>query len=194
MKSVRLTNDLKYKIKKAVLRQINKEFSQVLEEFSTKVSELYKERLPKEIIEFDNKYNNLINWSSCFLLKQFESLILEDRALKDKVFERDYTSLTRFKFVDSVYSPESLIREEKDLLVPYYDKLKQLKLKREKIDKDLSYLLSNINTSLQLQKALPSVYKVLQDILGSEEVEIEKLEKSIKEMGKEVEQQLNLFK
>lgn len=189
MKSIRLTKDLKYEIKKTALRQINKEFSQTLKELSIEINRLYKEKLPKEIVEFDNKYNGLIKWSNYFPLRQFESLICEDR-----IFDRDYCSLTELKFLDSIFLLDNLIKEEKDSLLPYYVKLKQLRLGKVKIDKDLSYLLSNVNTSLQLQKASPSVYKMLEDMLDTEKIEIEKCEKSLKEIGKEVEQQLNLLK
>ena len=189
MKSIRLTKDLKYEIKKTALRQINKEFSQTLKELSIEINELYKKKLPKEIIELDNKYNGLINWSSYFLLRQFESLICEDR-----IFDKDYCSLTELKFLDSIFLLDDLIKEEKDSLLPYYAKLKQLRLGKVKIDKDLSYLLSNVNTSLQLQKVSPSVYKILEDILDTGKTEIEKHEKSLEEISKEVEQQLNLLK
>lgn len=156
MASQRLTNDDRENIVKNILKPVEKELSQKIEDFSKNILEPFLIReTPDDIKVFRAKYKDLIPTREYFYFSDFS-----------KREDRRYIHIPVSNFIPNFHNKEDVIDRIMSLKegVKFVREVEQLKEKLKSLKGRTRCVLDNINTTKQLKDQFPEAYLILMNI------------------------------
>lgn len=172
MVSERLTISEKDRIAKSIIKPIIEQSKKEFEDFGKFADEFFKKNLPKDVIEFMDKYPNAVKVRDCIYL----SSLTRERRIYNIVSHVEvnyfvYSFITDTEFEELKNSIEAKI---------FVNKMIELDRKASNIKNRTKCALENINTTKQLKDNFPEAYAIFmkipkEDVKGNECDDIEKL-------------------
>lgn len=172
MASERLTINEKDRIAKSIIKPIIEQSKKEFEDFGKFADEFFKKNLPKDVIEFMDKYPNAVKVRDCIYL----SSLTRERRIYNIVSHVEvnyfaYSFITDTEFEELKNSIEAKI---------FVNKMIELDRKASNIKNRTKCALENINTTKQLKDNFPEAYNILmgfpkENVKGNKCDDIEKL-------------------
>lgn len=171
MASERLTVSEKDRIAKSIINPIIEQSRKEFEDFGKFVDEFFKKNLPKDVIEFIDKYPDIVQTRECIYLSNFtrERIYNIVNYVEVKFFV--YSLITDAKYGELKNSTEAKL---------FVNRMIELDRKASNIKNRTKCALENINTTKQLKDNFPEAYAIFmkipkEDVKGNECDDIEKL-------------------
>ena len=171
MASERLTISEKDGIAKSIIKPIIEQSRKEFENFGKFADEYFKRILPKDVVEFMDKYPNIVKSRDCIYLSNFTR-------------ERIYNIVSYVKvnyFVDSFITNEKFEELKNSTEAKLFvNRMIELDRKASNIKNRTKCALENINTTKQLKDNFPEAYNILmgfskENVKGNKCDDIEKL-------------------
>lgn len=171
MASERLTINEKDGIAKSIIKPIIEQSRKEFENFGKFADEFFKKNLPKDVIEFMDKYPNVVKTRECIFLSSFTRERIFNIVSHIKVNYFVYSFITDAKFEELKNSTEAKL---------FVNRMIELDRKSLTIKNRTKCVLENINTTKQLKDNFPEAYVILtetskEDVERNECDNIEKL-------------------
>lgn len=171
MASERLTVSEKDRIAKSIINPIIEQSRKEFEDFGKFVDEFFKKNLPKDVVEFIDKYPDIVQTRECIYLSNFtrERIYNIVNYVEVKFFV--YSLITDAKYGELKNSTEAKL---------FVNRMIELDRKASNIKNRTKCALENINTTKQLKDNFPEAYAIFmkipkEDVKGNECDDIEKL-------------------
>jgi hypothetical protein len=171
MASERLTISEKDRIAKSIIKPIVEQSRKEFEDFGRFADEFFKKNLPKDVIEFMDKYPNVVKTKECIYLVSFTRERIYNIVSYIEVNYFVYSFITDAKFEELKNSTETKI---------FVQKMVELEKKASSIMNRTKCALEDINTTKQLKDNFPEAYNILmgfpkENVKGNKCDDIEKL-------------------
>lgn len=171
MASERLTISEKDGIAKSIIKPIIEQSRKEFENFGKFADEYFKKNLPKDVVEFMDKYPNTVKTKDCIYLSSFT---------RERVYNIvSYVEVNYFvhSFITDTEFDELKNSTEAKLFV---NRMIELDRKASNIMNRTKCALENINTTKQLKDNFPEAYNILmgfskENVKGNKCDDIEKL-------------------
>ena len=171
MASERLTVSEKDRIAKSIINPIIEQSRKEFEDFGKFVDVFFKKNLPKDVIEFIDKYPDIVQTRECIYLSNFtrERIYNIVNYVEVKFFV--YSLITDAKYGELKNSTEAKL---------FVNRMIELDRKASNIKNRTKCALENIKTTKQLKDNFPEAYAIFmkipkEDVKGNECDDIEKL-------------------
>lgn len=171
MASERLTVSEKDRIAKSIINPIIEQSRKEFEDFGKFVDEFFKKNLPKDVVEFMDKYPNVVKTKGCIYLSSFIHERIYNIVSYVEVNYFVYSFITDTEFDELKSSTEAKL---------FVKRMIELDRKASNIKNRTKCALENINTTKQLKDNFPEAYAIFmkipkEDVKGNECDDIEKL-------------------
>ena len=171
MVSKRLTISEKDRITKSIIKPIVEQSRKEFENFGRFADEYFKKNLPKDVVEFMDKYPNTVKTKDCIYLSSLTNERFRHLKTYVDVNYFVYSFITNEKFNELKNSTETKI---------FVQKMVELEKKASNIENRTKCVLEDINTTKQLKDNFPEVYNILmgfpkESVKGNKCDDIEKL-------------------
>lgn len=171
MASERLTISEKDRIAKSIIKPLIEQSKKEFEDFGKFADEFFKKNLPKDVIEFMDKYPNAVKVRDCIYLSSLTRERIYNIVSHVEVNYFVYSFITDTEFEELKNSIEAKI---------FVNKMIELDRKASNIKNRTKCALENINTTKQLKDNFPEAYAILtetskEDVKRNECDNIEKL-------------------
>lgn len=154
MASERLTISDKDRIAKNIIKPIIEQSRKEFEDFGEFADEFFKKNLPKDAIEFMDKYPNVIKARECIYLSYFTRERINNIVSYVKVNYFLYSFITDAKFEELKNSTEAKL---------FVNRMIELDRKASNIMNRTKCALEDINTTKQLKNNFPEAYNILME-------------------------------
>lgn len=159
MKSVKLTNSIRENIIKQLMKLPREKFENSLKELGKLCDSILIKSTDKEILEIDEKYPELIDKRNIVSLG---SISINSKSIYYSIPVSKWYSCFRIE-------NEKLLKKNKEVQ-DLCEKSINLKKELDTLEKKLSCLLYNINTTKQLKDQFPEAYKIFLELNGKIDV------------------------
>jgi hypothetical protein len=171
MASERLTINEKDRIAKSIIKPIIEQSRKEFENFGKFADEYFKKNLPKDVVEFMDKYPNVVKTKGCIYLSNFTRERIYNIVNYVEVNYFVYSFITDTEFDELKSSTEAKL---------FVKRMIELDRKASNIKNQTKCALENINTTKQLKDNFPEAYVILtetskEDVKRNECDNIEKL-------------------
>ena len=171
MASERLTINEKDRIARSIIKPIVEQSRKEFEDFGKFVDEFFKKNLPKDVVEFMDKYPNVVQTRECIYLSNFTRERIYNIVSYVEINYFVYQLITNEKFNELKNSTETKI---------FVQKMVELEKKASSIMNRTKCALEDINTTKQLKDNFPEAYNILmgflkENVKGNKCDDIEKL-------------------
>lgn len=171
MASERLTVSEKDRIAKSIINPIIEQSRKEFEDFGKFVDEFFKKNLPKDVVEFIDKYPDVVQTRECIYLSNFTRERIYNIVNYVEVNYFVYSLITDAKYGELKNSTEAKL---------FVNRMIELDRKASNIKNRIKCALENINTTKQLKDNFPEAYAIFmkipkEDVKGNECDDIEKL-------------------
>lgn len=171
MASERLTVSEKDRIAKSIIKPIIEQSRKEFEDFGKFADEFFKKNLPKDVVEFMDKYPNVVKSKECIYLSSLTRERIYNIVSYIEVNYFVYSFITDAKFEELKNSTETKI---------FVNRMIGLDRKASNIKNRTKCALEDINTTKKLKDNFPEAYAILmkfpkEDVERNECDNIEKL-------------------
>lgn len=171
MASERLTVSEKDRIAKSIINPIIEQSRKEFEDFGKFVDEFFKKNLPKDVVEFMDKYPNVVQTRECIYLSNFTRERIYNIVSYVEINYFVYSFITNAKFEELKNSTEAKL---------FVNRMIELDRKASNIKNRTKCALEDINTTKQLKDNFPEAYAIFmkipkEDVKGNKCDDIEKL-------------------
>lgn len=171
MASERLTISEKDRIAKSIIKPLIEQSKKEFEDFGKFADEFFKKNLPKDVIEFMDKYPNAVKTKEYICLSSFIRERIYNIVSYVEVNYFVYSFITDTEFDKLKSSTEAKL---------FVNRMIELDRKASNIKNQTKCALENINTTKQLKDNFPEAYAILtetskEDVKRNECDNIEKL-------------------
>lgn len=171
MASERLTISEKDRIAKSIIKPIIEQSRKEFEDFGKFADEYFKKNLPKDVVEFMDKYPNVVKTKEYICLSSFTRERIYNIVSYVEVNYFVYSFITDTEFDELKSSTEAKL---------FVNRIIELDRKASNIKNRTKCALENINTIKQLKDNFPEAYAILtetskEDVKRNECDNIEKL-------------------
>lgn len=153
MKSVKLTNSIREKIIKQLMKLPREKFKNRLEELGKLCDSILIKSIDKEILEIDEKYPKLINKRNCI---SFNSISTNE--------EEIYKSIPVSKWYYSYDDENFKLLQKNEEIQNFCKQLIFSEKELKTLENKLSCLLYHVNTTKQLKDQFPEAYKIFLEL------------------------------
>lgn len=154
MASKRLTISEKDRIVRNIIKPIIEQSEKECEKFGEFADEYFKKNLPKDVVEFTDKYPNVIKARECIYLSYFTRERIYNITSYVKVNYFLYSFITDAKFEELKNLTETKI---------FINRMIELDRKVSNIMNRTKCALEDINTTKQLKNNFPEAYNILME-------------------------------
>lgn len=178
MASERLTINEKDGIAKSIIKPIIEQSRKEFENFGKFADEYFKKNLPKDVVEFMDKYPNVVKTKGCIYLSSFIHERIYNIVSYVEVNYFVYSFITDTEFDELKSSTEAKL---------FVKRMIELDRKASNIKNRTKCALENINTTKQLKDNFPEAYVILtetskEDVKRNECDNIEKLREELSKL------------
>lgn len=171
MASKRLTVSEKDRIAKSIINPIIEQSRKEFEDFGKFVDEFFKKNLPKDVVEFIDKYPDAVQTRECIYLSNFTRERIYNIVNYVEVNYFVYSLITDAKYKELKNSTEVNL---------FVNRMIELDRKASNIKNRTKCALEDINTIKQLKDNFPEAYAIFmkipkEDVKGNKCDDIEKL-------------------
>lgn len=152
MASERLTISEKDRIAKSIIKPIIEQSRKEFEDFGKFVDEFFKKNLPKDVVEFMDKYPNVVEVRNCIYLSSFTRERIHNVVNYVEVNYFVYSLITDAKYEELKNSTEAKT---------FVNRMIELDRKASNIKNRTKCAIENINTTKQLKDNFPEAYAIL---------------------------------